>query len=245
MSKIHIAPSPNLRPLRLLSFLLLPLAASLSLGACANPGEGSAEAVEGAAESLEEAETTVPNERIERRLTHMAERLELTEEQVALVRPILENHRRGPEGREEFHAELEGILTPDQLATMEETRGHGPRGQRGRHHGPRDPAEMLGRMTEHLDLTEAQVAELTPLFEQMGEQREQLRDLPREERRESMMAAREEMKAAIDAVITAEQRVLLEEHRALRREHRGNRPGRGRGFRGHDRGHGGPELLGD
>ncbi len=197
------------------------------------------------------------NPRVERRLAHMQQSLELTDEQVALLRPVLENrHTRQEELRQSFHQELEGILTPEQLARLDERRErHGRFGRSGRggpggpdgrggpgrfgHHGPPDPEQMLTRMAEDLDLTDNQVTALRPIFEAAHARHEELQELPREERRDAFRAIREETKAAVDEILTEEQRAKLEE-RFARRGPRGMH----RGMRGrhHFRGDfGGPE----
>ncbi|MBW2465598.1 MAG: hypothetical protein JRH11_28390 [Deltaproteobacteria bacterium] len=224
---------------------LLAVGASLALFACANPGDGVAPGA--ASEPVAEAPEALAaedNPRLERRLSHMQERLDLTDEQVTLLRPVLEaRHERGPDSREALHAELEGILTPDQLGDVEEMRGSRRGGMR-RHHGPRDPAEMLARMTERLELTDAQVAELAPAMDAMHARREELRDLPREERHEAFRAMREETKALFDSVLDDEQRARLEER--FGRRGFGPGPGHHRGGRRHHRGGpGGPDFEGD
>jgi Spy/CpxP family protein refolding chaperone len=209
--------------------LIVPilLAAAASAMGCASTVD-MPETAEGTV-SESNSQTAGADHHIERRLSHMQERLDLSDDQVALLRPVLEGQRaRNHEARESFRAELEGILTPEQLARVEDMRGrrgrhHGPRGMRGMrgHDGPPDPARMLSRMTEELELTEAQVEALTPIFEAVHARHAELRELPREERREAFRAIREETKTAVDGILTEEQRVKLEERFSRRGGPRG------------------------
>jgi Spy/CpxP family protein refolding chaperone len=93
-------------------------------------------------------------------------------------------------------------------------------------------------MAEHLELTDDQVEALRPIFEAAHARHEELRELPREERREAFRTIREETKAAVDEILTEEQRAKLEEHHGRR-----GRRGFHRGMRHHRRGDlgGGPE----
>jgi Spy/CpxP family protein refolding chaperone len=238
--------------MRRISTVSLVLAASL-LAACAastdEVGQGSA--------TVEQPPPAAggENERLERRLAHMKDRLELTDEQVALIRPIFERMRAerqrvrdlpNEERREAMRAlheqmrtELEGVLTPEQLAEAETMRRgfgrhgrhgrrggrHGDFGQRGAHELP-SPDRIVERMQEHLELSEAQVAQVRPIVERNHQRFGELRELPRDERRAAMQTLREEIRTELTQVLTPEQLERLEARF-------GRRFGGERGMRGH------------
>lgn len=85
-------------------------------------------------------------------------------------------------------------------------------------HGPgRDPGKMVERLKSELSLTDQQVAQLTPLFQ---------------EQQARHKARFEAMKAQLDSVLTPEQKARLEQLKAERKEKWANRkPGEGRGER--------------
>jgi len=242
---------------------LRPLAVAFStllLGACA----ADVDSDEGVASTGgEQAALHSPSERpdrLERRLDRMKARLDLTDDQVEQLRPLLERMRSERQAlrelprderreaartlRDTMRTELEGILTPDQMERAERMfeRHH----RRGRHHrghgrfrGPPDPDRMLERMSEHLDLTEEQAELVRPILEGAHERRQSLRDLPRDERREAARALHEEVQGELAQVLTEEQQAKMREH-FERRHHRFER-GR-RGPRGHRGGPGGADA---
>ena len=87
-------------------------------------------------------------------------------------------------------------------------------------HGPgRDPGKMVERLKSELSLTDQQVAQLTPLFQ---------------EQQAKHKARFEAMKAQFDSVLTAEQKAKLEQMKAERKEKWANRkPGEGRERKAH------------
>lgn len=104
-------------------------------------------------------------------------------------------------------------------------RGHGP--PRG------NPA---GRLTEALNLSESQTAEISAIFERAHEQHQNLRDAADED----FCSVRNETEELINEVLNAEQQLQFAEMKATRGERRG---GRGKGSRrggGPGSGHGGP-----
>ncbi|MEO0340100.1 MAG: hypothetical protein AAF242_12900, partial [Bacteroidota bacterium] len=111
----------------------------------------------------------------------------------------------------------------------------GPRGPRGGE--DRDPLQML---TKVLELSEEQVAQLTPIFEDTKEQMQALRDQEFDSREARMEAAKEIMDAqheAVKEVLTEDQVTKLEEIKAKRGERgpRGPRGQRGAGIDKEDR----------
>jgi Spy/CpxP family protein refolding chaperone len=192
-------------------------------------------------------------EGVERHLARLKEELDLTDQQVAELRPILEAkheqfqalHDTAPEDREarreefrqlwaEARASVNEVLTDEQEARLEElheSRGHhGFKG--GGFHGPPDPERHLTRLREELDLTDAQVAELRTIFEEQHGKFEALHESApedREARHEAFQALREETHERLSQVLTEEQRQRFEE---LKRSHEGHRGPRGDGHRG-------------
>jgi Spy/CpxP family protein refolding chaperone len=226
--------------------MLIPTLFSLALAAgCAADAETDVQTA-----SLEPAATggeELPP-RAERRLARMTEQLELTEEQVALVREAMvrvhsEGHFSRREGHREMRQAMEDILTPEQLERMRAHRGahrgrRGPHGMRGPHGRRGHGMRMMHRLAEELELDDQQKEQLRAAFREAREARRQSgvhpRDLPREERRALREQHREEMQSRIEAVLRPEQLERFRELRAeleARREQR-IRHRRGRGLEG-------------
>jgi len=193
------------------------------------------------------------DEKMERHLATLTEELDLTDEQATRIRAIFEEkhaefqalRESAPEDHEARHeqfralweearASMNEVLTDEQEARLEEL--HESRGHRGfkggGFHGPHDPEEHLSRLTEALDLTDAQVAEIRAIFEEQRPKFEALHgdaSEDREGRREAFMELREETHARVSAVLTEEQRARFEE---LKRSHEGHHGPRGGGHRG-------------
>ena len=94
--------------------------------------------------------------------------------------------------------------------------------------------ERLARMTERLNLTEAQQARIKPIIEDEGKQLKALRDdtsLTRDQKREKFREISTVTFANIDAVLTPEQQKKHVELREKAREHwkKMRTPGPGRG----------------
>jgi Spy/CpxP family protein refolding chaperone len=112
--------------------------------------------------------------------------------------------------------------------------GEGKGGHGGKRH--HDPEERLARMTEHLNLTAEQQAELRPILEEQAESFRAMREskaggADREQLRSDFRAQREATTAQIDAILDDQQRAEFhqrrEEHRAKRKQGRGERHGKG------------------
>ena len=243
---------------------LRPIAVAFSallFGACAADVDSDEGVATTGGEQAALNEDTERPDRLERRLGHMKARLDLSDDQVEQLRPILERMRSERRAlrdlprderreaaralRESMRTELEGVLTPDQMERAErmfERRHHRrARHHRGRgFHGPPDPEHVLERMTEHLELSDQQVEQVRPILESAQERRRALRDLPRDERREAARALHEEVQGELAQVLTDDQQQKLEEHferrhrRFERRHHRGPRGRRGAGPGGPD-----------
>jgi len=211
------------------------------LVACAETTGAEVELTSGSEDATAEA----PNARVEWRLERMREHLGLTDEQVALVRPIVtqaearrdEAFALPPEERpaamDALHAEvrdqLAGVLDEQQLARLEEhfARRGGP--GHGRGHGPPDPQRLLARMEHGLGLTAEQVAAVRPIVERSVARFLEIRDMPFEERRTTFESMHQQVRAELAPILSADQLARLEEHFA-------RRGGPGRGF-----GHGPPD----
>ncbi|MEM9191353.1 MAG: Spy/CpxP family protein refolding chaperone [Myxococcota bacterium] len=101
----------------------------------------------------------------------------------------------------------------------------GRRGPRARHH--------IRRMARHLDLTDAQKAELRSIMQTRRAEarawREANPEATREERRAFRQAMRTEMQSTIATILTPEQLAKVAEHRANREARRDARRGTRRG----------------
>jgi Spy/CpxP family protein refolding chaperone len=187
-------------------------------------------------------------EQIMERLT---DRLDLTEKQVEAIRPIIEekvlrmNEMREKSGtdrlavrtemqklRWDTEIRLNEILTDEQiekyLELRQENRGKFYRGKfRGNRMGKgfnRTPEQAITRLTDHLDLTEEQAAEIEPIIKESLERKHEVFDKYGEKRREVRQAMRDEMQAIGDEthkqlsnILTDEQ---IEDLRTLREERR-------------------------
>lgn len=186
----------------------------------------------------------------EQRLEHMTERLGLEDDQVALVREVLEDSRergraivREQAGerrtamkalREETDARLAGILTPAQMQMLEEERAARAE-QRDARRGARREAGFE-RLVERLELAAGQIEPVREILE-AGRARgrdimqgARAEDLPREAVRERMDGVRAETEAELEAVLTPEQMEAFLAFSDERRD-RGRRPRRGGGPR--------------
>jgi|GEM_PF-3482148 len=95
-----------------------------------------------------DGESLSPEERLEKRLQHMTEALQLTDDQVAAIRAIFESYQEemeaareardreaGQELREQIRSEIEALLTDEQIASLEEMKQNRPGPGHG-HDGP-------------------------------------------------------------------------------------------------------------
>ncbi|MEQ9301927.1 MAG: hypothetical protein RIF33_25330 [Cyclobacteriaceae bacterium] len=90
----------------------------------------------------------------------------------------------------------------------------------GRRSAP-DPAEMIARASENLDLSDSQVAEWETIHEKYEDELKSARG-----NREEGKAVREKMQAELEATLTDEQKVKFAEMKSNRQE-RGGRGNRG------------------
>ncbi len=190
-------------------------------------------------------------------LGDLTEGLGLRYELDAAVQEVMDKYRG--QGRElgalwSAAADLQGVLTSDQIAVIDarrdelraeanarrgemrgrrgEMKGHrGGEGFGGRDgDGPRGPGDLL-------DLSDEQLAQLKAIREshapEMEEIREALRDgsLTRDEARDRMAVIQDAMHGALQGILTDDQLALLEEHRAEAEAKRGEVGARREGMR--------------
>lgn len=105
--------------------------------------------------------------------------------------------------------------------------------------GPGQRGDMLKKMAEELGLSDEQKTKLQEVFKA---QREAMKDLSPEERREKMKESREEMNAKVKEILTAEQYAKWEKIRDERRPGGPGGPGN-EGGPGEKRGGKGPKKL--
>jgi len=155
------------------------------------------------------------------------EKLDLSDEQWASIKELLEarkahmkQYRASGERptkeemqarREAMKQSFEAILTPDQLARLEEMKAN-VKGRSGR----RPRLRERGFGLKGLDLSDDQKAQLKVLRQGMAEERKARRASGERPTREEMKANHEAMQAAIAHILTPEQRQQLEERRAAR-----------------------------
>ena len=90
----------------------------------------------------------------------------------------------------------------------------------GGHYGDHRGEKRIGRMTEELQLSDQQRAEIEKIFQAQQEQRRALREQTREQ---------------IGNVLTPEQKKKWEQHMEERRQHRCDHDGKGYGRKGSDK----------
>jgi len=182
----------------------------------------------------------------------LRDRLDLSAEQVAAVRPIVEEKSRlmteirdkkglyRKEARSEKHRiiwnadmQLSRILTDEQVDTYlelkQEQRQQMHRdkmdGRRMRGQYSKTPAQKIERLSSLLDLTEEQTIQIEPIIkESMAKQQ-----LVRQATRDEMQAIGDETHAQLSTILTDEQMEELnaiKEERRARKDRRMERPGR-------------------
>ncbi len=177
------------------------------------------------------------------RLQHMAQYLNLTDDQKAKIQPILQNeaeqlkairsdtsltadqrHAKVQEIRKASRAQIEPILTPDQVAklkaSMKEAAHH-----RGMRHGGMNAGGPLAWMSENLNLTDDQKSKIQPLFTNQRTQVQAIRQdasLTDEQKHTKIAELRKSTHQQLMAILTPEQQQLMQQHM---REHRGKGPG--------------------
>jgi len=193
----------------------------------------------------------------------MADELALTDEQRAELEPLFEAHHeaaralreearsRGADRaqvreqvralRDEFHAQIETILTAEQLEQMEQQRTERRAETRERHEGRAElrMEHMLGFLTRILDLDAAQVAQIQEIAQSTRDQvqaiHEQVRseEISLEDVRNRVEDLHENTAQAIRDVLTEDQIVTFDALQNLVPAHAGG-PGMefGHGFRG-------------
>ncbi len=113
---------------------------------------------------------------------------------------------------------LGGLLACSPLATAQDTKAGQDKG------GKRGPGleQQLERLTTDLKLTDAQKPKVKAVLEESMKQRQGLRDVPEDQRREKMRAIMEEQQKKLKEILTPEQ---LEQWQKQRDEMRKGRPG--------------------
>ena len=175
-----------------------------------------------------------PEEIVER----LKDRLDLTEEQVEAIRPIIEEKvQMRNELREEYGTDrrairtemqelkrstelkLGDVLTEEQMEKYQELRQERrEQMQRGKKRGGRrqgainkSPEQVISRLTERLELTEDQVTAITPIIEKNVEQRREIFDSYKGEGRQLKDSMRNEMQTIGEETETQLSSVLTDE----------------------------------
>ncbi len=115
--------------------------------------------------------------------------------------------------RQELRAQVEAVLTAEQLEQFEQFRAQRP--ERGKH-GRGGRKNGLGRMLKGagLDLTAVQQEQVKALHQAQRVQRQAQRESGERLSKEAMQAVRQELRAQVEAILTAEQLEQLAAHRA-------------------------------
>ncbi|MBT8461408.1 MAG: hypothetical protein KJO44_02720 [Gemmatimonadetes bacterium] len=185
-------------------------------------------------------------------LGELTDGLGLSDEQASAIREVMERYRgQGGEPGSLWHAaaDLQQVLTSDQIDALEARQAERLAERRSRREGMRDrsgdrfgDSEALGNWRRFgprggqsgdlLDLSDEQLAQLTEIRESHASEMEAIREavreggLTREEAGERLRAIREAIHEAMRGILTDDQLALLEEHQAeaeTRRDERSTR----------------------
>jgi Spy/CpxP family protein refolding chaperone len=174
---------------------------------------------------------------VSKRLAKMNEKLQLTQDQQAKVKDILSDQwtkqqalrsntalsqqdarTQMRELRKSEHEQIMNVLTPEQRAKAKEMR-KGEKGGRGM------AARRMRFMARELNLTDAQKAQLKPMFQQQRAQMQALKadtSLTQDQKREKLQQLRADGRKQFLAVLTPEQQQKL---RDLRSRHEQRKSG--------------------
>jgi Spy/CpxP family protein refolding chaperone len=182
---------------------------------------------------------------VSKRLAKMNEQLQLTQDQQAKVKDILNDQwtkqqairsntslsqqdarKQMRELRKSEHEQIMSVLTPEQQQKAKQMRkeGKGGKGMAGK---------RMGFMARQLNLTDAQKAQLKPMFEQQREKMQALKantSLSQEQKQAQAKEIRAEGRKQFLSVLTPEQQQKLREMRARHGEGKGeaqSQPGPG------------------
>jgi Spy/CpxP family protein refolding chaperone len=172
---------------------------------------------------------------VARRIQMMDRRFNLTDEQKTQLQPVLQQSFQQaqairndtsltPEQKKEklqqlrktTHSQVQALLTPEQL-------------ERGKQAGAQNRVNFLSRK---VNLTEAQKAQLLPIFQQQQQQMQSLRQdstLSPEQKKDKARQIRQDTHKQVLAVLTPEQQQQLRSGVGGRRGHRGRGLGPGAG----------------
>lgn len=109
------------------------------------------------------------------------------------------------------------------LAVAAQAEARPPRGE----HGPPSAERQVARMSEHLDLTDAQSAELLTVLQRADADREALRETMEAEFKPDICALHDRVRSDVASVLEPDQLVKLEEFEERRAERAAERGRRG------------------
>ena len=183
---------------------------------------------------------------VNQRLSKMTEALSLTPDQQSKMKGILSDewtrqqairsntslsqqdaHKQIHELRKTEHEQMKSVLTPEQLEKAQALHKEGKRGEKG------GRGMAMGRVANELNLTDAQKAQLKPMFQQQREQMQALKadtSLTQDQKREKMQQLRADGRKQFLSVLTPEQQQKLRDMRAKHGERKGetnSQPGPG------------------
>jgi Spy/CpxP family protein refolding chaperone len=92
----------------------------------------------------------------------------------------------------------------------------GPHGDRSGHRGPPDAEMRVAKMTQMLELTDEQSAQLLVVMQDLDVEREALHDRMLEQMKPELCDLQLRTESEINGILTPEQRVLLEEQKESR-----------------------------
>ena len=103
-----------------------------------------------------------------------------------------------------------------------------PRGDRGGHRGPPDAEMLVARMTEALDLSDEQSAQLLVVMQEVDQERDALQEQVMAQMKPEFCELQLRTDAEISTILTPEQLALYEEKKAARAEKGRGRQGLGK-----------------
>lgn len=195
-------------------------------------------------EMFEKLETMSEQERLEfmenkldKRVAKMQQKLDLTPEQTAKVRQIVADSQtqlldvweRNKDAEDKSaaraeakavfkksRAELRALLTPEQQQKLKQHRGK---------HAGRFKGKMLERLDEKLELTDAQKVKVEAVLDETHREMKAIHKSDRDDKRAAARAVREKSSTQIRALLTAEQQVKYDALREKMKERHHGRHG--------------------
>lgn len=171
----------------------------------------------------------------------MAQKLNLTQQQQDQLKPMFQQQRDQAKAiwqdnsltqdqkkekmqalRQDFHSQVNGVLTPDQQQQFAQMR------EKGKARMAERRGKMGQRMAQKLNLSQQQQDQLKPIFDKHRDQAKTIwqdNTLTQDQKKEKMLALRQDMQTQMNAVLTPDQQQQWQQMRENMKQHRHHRGG--------------------